>query len=272
MLILRIVALLFVVPLLAAASVTKRRGLLTAARRALAALAVLVAFTQPRFPAAALAVAALLLWFAPHIRFPAGGWRRAGARRAGRRRRRVHIDPSAVSGIWSKLLREALAARTQFAAAVRRTPRGPIREQLDDLSVEVDAALDHAWECARRGSALERAATDIEVARRASARNGARWGRSWRPLPTDERVLAAQRDRDAAAHRLAASIAEERAQLQVLVARLVESACSAAELSIAAGPAALGPGSRDDVARELVGRLSALRAALEEATHSSAAA
>lgn len=263
-LLLTIVVALFVVPLVGVAAVTRGRRIVIVARRAAAVGVGLLASTQSRLPMAILAVAALVLWFAPQIRLPAGGrspWRR-----------RVRVDPAAVNGIWSRLLREALAARAQFTAALRRTPRGAIREQLAGLSDEVDAALNHAWECARRGSALERAATDIESARRASARNGVRWGRGWRPIPTDGRVLAAQRDRDAAARRLAASIAEERAQLQVLVARLVESACSAAELSIAAGPAALGPGSRDDVARELVDRLAALRAALEDATHSSAAA
>lgn len=271
LLVLTITTLLFAVPLLIVAGVTRQPRLLAGARRSLAVLVGLLAFTQPRIPAVVLALAALLLWFAPQIQLAAVGGRGSGARWR-RRRRRARIDPSAVNGIWSKLLREALTARSQFTAAVRRTARGPIREQLVDLSDEMDAALDHAWECARRGSALERAAGDIEVARRASARNGARWARGWRPIPADERVLAAQRDRDAAARRLAASIAEERAQLQVLVARLVQAACSAAELSIAAGPAALGPGSRDDLARELVDRLSALRAALEEAAHSSAAA
>lgn len=265
---LTIVALLLVVPLLGVAGVTRGRRLRTAARRTVALFAVLLAFTQPRFPAAVLVVAALLLWFAPLIRLPTRGWSLAGARRGTRRRRRLRVDPSAVSGIWGRLLREALAARAQFTAAVRRTPRGPIREQLAGLSDEVDTALDHAWECARRGSVLERAASDLGAARR----NAVRWGRGWRPILSDQRVLVAQRDRDAAARRLAASIAEERALLQVLVARLVEAACSAAELSIAAGPAALGSGSRDDVARELVDRLAALRAALDDATHSSAAA
>lgn len=271
-LILTVLGLLFVVPLLGAAGVSRQPRLLTAAGRVLAVLAGLLAFTQPRWPAAVLVIAALLLWFAPQMRLAAGGGRGLGAWRTGRRRRRRRIDPALVSGFWSKLLREALTAQAQFMAAIRRTPRGAIRERLADLSGEVEAALDHAWERARRGSALERAAGDIELARRASARNSTRWGRGWRPILTDERVLAAQRDRDAAARRLAASIAEERAQLQVLVARLVEAACSAAELSIAAGPAVLGPSSGDDVARELVERLATLRAALEEAANSSAAA
>ncbi len=81
----------------------------------------------------------------------------------------------------------------------------------------------------------------------------------------DPRVREAQRSRDQAAARLGAALAEERAQLQVLVARLGEAACSAAELS-AAGQGVLAPLPGPDRSRELVDRLTSLRAALAEAS------
>ncbi len=254
-----ITTLLFVlvVPLLAGAVVTRRQGFTTALRVLGAAGLGLLALVNA---SVTLAVLAVLLWFLPLLRLP------HVPRAGGRRRRSRRIDPSAVTGIWSRLLREALAAESQFTAAYRRTPRGGIRDRLGELRGEVDVALEQAWDLARRGAALERSAAEIELARRATFRAQPRWSRGWRPVVPDERVLAAQRSRDAAARRLAESIAEDRAQLQVLVARLGEAACSAVELSAIAGRPAVGPGTHDDVARELVDRLTALRGALAEAT------
>lgn len=185
------------------------------------------------------------------------------------RRRRTRIDPAALGGIWSKLLGEALAARGQFTAAVRRAPRGAIRERLAELSDEVEEAVGHAWDRARRGAELERTAAEIAGASRDSGRLTKRWGRGWHPIVEDQRVVDARRARDAAASRLAASIDEERTQLQVLVARLSEAACHAAELSVASRPAVLGPGTPDDLAADLVDRLAALRGALAEASSGS---
>jgi len=186
--------------------------------------------------------------------------------RAGGRPRRMRIDPSAVGGIWSALLRDAVAARDQFVAVGRRAPAGAIRDQLNDLRADVDHALGQAWDRARRGWELEGAAAGVAAAASAQ-RPRARWGRGWFVGPEwhDPRVREAQRSRDQAAARLAAALAEERAQLQVLVARLGEAACSAAELS-AAGQGVLAPVPGTDRSRELVDRLSSLRAALTEAS------
>lgn len=271
LMILMIVSLLFLVtaPLFVGWAATRRQGLATALRASWAiGLLLLAAVAQS---ALVLAVAAVFaLWSV------VPSWRRRERvtrppAASGRRSRRARIDPSAMHGIWSRLLREALAAREQFAAAIGRTPPGPIREHLADLAADVDVALHQAWERARRGAELERAGAEIDAAGRASRHATARWGRGWRPVVEDQRVVAAERARNAAAQRLAASLAEERAQLQVLVARLGEAACSAAELSHASGAHALGVGAPDDVAGELVDRLTALRGALAEASRPRAA-
>lgn len=196
------------------------------------------------------------------------GWPGGARVRFRGRRRRTRIDPATLGGIWSSLLGEALAARGQFTAAVRRAPHGAIRERLAELSGEVEEAVGHAWDRARRGAELERTAAEIAGAARGSRRLVQRWGRGWRPIVEDPQVVDAYRARDAAAARLIASIDEERTQLQVLVARLSEAACHAAELSIARRPAVLGPGGPDDLAADLVDRLAALRGALAEAASS----
>jgi len=205
-----------------------------------------------------------LLLLVPQMRSGSGP-RLALPARGGGRRRRTRIDPSAVGGIWSALLRDAVAARDQFVAVARRAPAGAIRDQLTDLRADVDHALAQAWDRARRGWDLEGAAAGAAAAASAQ-RPRARWGRGWSVGPEwhDPRVREAQRSRDEAAARLAAAVAEERAQLQVLVARLGEAACSAAELS-AAGQGVVAPLPGSDRSRELVDRLSSLRAALTEA-------
>jgi hypothetical protein len=267
-LVVAIVALLFLVsaPLFLGWAATRRQGLLAALRASWFGGFLLLAALLESLVFLGLAVVVGLWSLAP-------GWRdrvRTPSSSSGRRRR-ARIDPSALPGIWSRLLREALAAREQFVATIRRMPRGPLREHLEGLRGDVDLALSHAWDRARRGAELERAGAQIDAAARASSRTTARWGRGWRPVVEDQRVIAAQRSRNAAAQRLAASLAEERAQLQVLVARLGEAACSAAELSVAGTAPAVGPGSGDDVAAELVDRLTALRDALAEAARTEAA-
>jgi hypothetical protein len=239
-------------------TVTKRSEVLTRLRYAWALGLAVLGLAVQSFVVVGLAA---LLAFGPLV----SGWP-GGVRIRSRGRRRTRIDPAAVGGVWSRLLGEALAARAQFNAAIRRAPRGAIRERLAELSGDVEEAVGHAWDRARRGAELERTAAEISGAARSSSRSMQRWGRGWRPLVEDQRVVDARSARDAAAQRLATSINEERTQLQVLVARLAEAACHAAELSVASRPAALGAGGPDDLAADLVDRLAALRSALVEAS------
>lgn len=263
--------LVFGMPLLAAWFATRRPGVLTALRGVIAVSMGLLGLVNSNV---FLVLAGLVVAVWPRslgrgervrVRPPVAGVRLPSRDRA-RARKSMRIDPSAVGGLWSRLLRSALAAREQFGAAARRAPVGAIREQLDDMTAEVDRALLHAWELARRGFELERAGNEIEAANRAAHRSAQRLGRGWRFGPEDRRVVEAQRARDDAARRLLRAIDEERAQLQVLVARLGEAACSAAELSAAAQTRALLPSPEIDPAGELVDRLTALRGALAEAS------
>lgn len=239
-------------------ALTKRRDLLRYLRYGWAAGIAVLGLAVDNLT---LVILAGVLVLAPMV----SGWPGGVRVRARGRRRRTRVDPAALGGVWSKLLGEALAARGQFVAAVRRAPRGPLRERLAELSGEVEESVGHAWERAQRGAELERTAAEITGAARNSSRSVQRWGRGWRPLTQDERVVEAHRARDAAAQRLAASLDEERAQLQVLVARLAEAACHAAELSVASRPA-LMPGGPGDLGGDLVERLAVLRGALAEAS------
>lgn len=187
-----------------------------------------------------------------------------GRRSRWRRDRYQRVDPATLGAVWARLLREGAAGVEQFDAAVRRCRRGPLRERLDDLRGEARLALRTAEGHARRGDELERARKHLGSARRAAARAQWRAG-AWRQ-PADGRTVDADRSRREAVARLEAAIGEERAALEVCVARLVAAACDAAELAAGRVPgsdAALPTGTPGDGA-ELLERLTALRGALAE--------
>lgn len=238
--------------------VTGLLGLLALAHRSLTALA-----------------CATLLLLAVRYR-PVGAGSIVRDRTAPLRRRVARIDPGALPVAWARPLREALEARRRFAAAVRRAGRGALRERMTELAADVDRALLHARDRARRGSELEAAARALPAPRRADALRGmvARAAEGWPgPLaPQDQRLVAARDAQVAARDRLLRAAAEERVQLQVIVARLDEASCAAAELAAGAptglpmgAPAGIGQGDGDGTA-ELLDRLAALRGALTEAT------
>lgn len=202
------------------------------------------------------------------------------------RRRIARIDPSALPGAWARPLRQAVDARRRYGAAVRRSGRGAVRERMADLAADVDRAVLEAHDRARRGAELEAAARAIPrerpsadalrglVARAAAGVRGPQPATAPpshpatappRPVAVrDERLTAARAARGAARRRLLASAAEERLQLQVLVARLDEACGVAAELALDA-PTAL-PAGAPDAGCELLDRLTALHGALAEAT------
>jgi len=242
-------------PLLAMWLGTRRRGVATALRAVVAGGLVLLGLANGAVP---VLIGGILVMLWPR-RLVVGGRRRSLAPSSRVRR----VESGAVHGEWGRLLRQALAARAQFDAAIRRAPDGVVRAQLRDLVASVDAAVSSADEVARRGAELERAAADLGV--RAGRRGPFRGGDRHR-TPPDPRVVEAVRARDAASARLATAIGKERAELHVLVARLGQAACSAAELAsyAASTPVAPGPGSHRDSTEDLLDRLEALRGALAE--------
>jgi len=183
-----------------------------------------------------------------------------GRRSLWRRNAPQRVDPSALGPVWARLLREGMAAAEQFDAAVKRCRRGPLRDSLDELRAEARHALRTAGDHARRGDELDRARRDLGRVRRAAMRAQWRAG-AWRS-PSDVRVVDADRSRREGIARLDAAIAQERAALEVCVARLVAAACEAAELAAGSAPA-LPTGATTD-GTELLDRLTALRGALAE--------
>lgn len=197
-------------------------------------------------------VAGLLLW----------GGRVAYA--FSRRPRRERIDPFTLGEPWRQLVGRAQSAARRFDDAVRQTAAGPLRERLTEVGGRVHAAVQEAWEIAKRGHALDKAvsALRIEDVRRqlAEAERGSATaaGSSER-----EAVVRSLRNQLQSAERLAGVADDARDRLRRLNAELDESVARAVELSLSGvDVAALQPLGSD--VEGLVLELESLRQALEE--------
>lgn len=176
--------------------------------------------------------------------------------------RRDRIDPFTLQEPWRALVRDALAARTQFSDAVRRTQAGPIKERLAAIGTEIDDLIDQAWAAARGGHELAAAYSRIDAqgAQRELDRIGATGEQT---SPTVKATAAAIRAQLATAHRMYDTITATRNRLELLNARLDEAVARCIELSVGAfRPDAFAEVEGEVV--EMTGELEALRSALDE--------
>jgi len=160
----------------------------------------------------------------------------AGGSLGGPRReitRRGRIDPFTVTDPWRRLTQRALASRDQFAATVKRTTAGPVRDRLADIGREVDGSVDEIWATALAGHELTRAYSQLDVPstkRQLAALGDSDAERSEAAAATAD----ALRSQLATADRMAATIETTRDRLQLLDARLDEVVARAVELSVGA--------------------------------------
>ena len=177
------------------------------------------------------------------------------------------IDPFELPEPWRTAVVEALKAQVRFTQAVDATDPGPIRARLESIGARIEDGIGEVHRIARRGVQLTsaRAAVDAEEAARQLATIERDAREPWAAGSKMERTAEALRAQIATAQRLEALVADARAQLQVLDARLDESVARAIELSVqvddADGLRAVGA----DV-DGLVDEMEALRQALEETT------
>jgi len=176
---------------------------------------------------------------------------------------RDRIDPFAVGEPWRHHVRAALQARNRFDEALRPIPPGPLRDRLAALRATVDDGVRECWEVAKR------AQTVAEARRRIDADAVRRRVDQLQPggdTPGDgaeaatARALRAQLE---AAGRLDRVLADTRARLELLDARLAETVSRVAEMSAIAN----GDGDLTRLGADLgdvVVELEALRDALAE--------
>lgn len=176
------------------------------------------------------------------------------------------IDPFALGEPWRQFVKQALQARTRFAASLRTMRPGPLQDHLGEIGSRLDEAVDECWRVARRGQLLADARSQVEdgEARRQLAQLEARTGGSVIEGTTQARTAEALQAQLATARRMDAVLVDTHSRLQLLDARMDETVTRAIELSVQAdSPADLG-GLGQDV-DGIVSEMEALRQALDEA-------
>jgi hypothetical protein len=216
--------------------------------------------------AVAAAVAGLPLWAALVVGLAV--WALNALRLLPRGRRPERIDPFTLNEPWRRFVQDALQARTRFAAAVRRTPPGPLRDRLDEIGQRMQTGVEECWLVAKRGQALVTARRGIDLGQidrqlaRFGQADGA--GRGDAGDPARDAVTQSLQVQRSTAVRLDGVIDRAQAELRLLDARLDEAVARTLELSAHASTeagAASGLGTDVD---NLVSEMESLRLALEE--------
>ncbi len=68
---------------------------------------------------------------------------------------RAVIDPFTLSEPWRQLMQGAQGAGRKFRETVGSMPAGPLRDQLDDIDVQLQHALGEAWRVAKAGDEID---------------------------------------------------------------------------------------------------------------------
>lgn len=175
------------------------------------------------------------------------------------------VDPFDVPEPWRSSVVEALKAQVRFDQAVQTTEAGPIRSRLESIGERIDDGIREVHRIAQRGTQLTaaRRAVDAEAAAAELASVQRDAGEAWAAGSKLERTAEALQAQIDTAKRLDDLIADARAQLRVLDARLDESVARAIELSVQLDDAE-GLRSVDADVDHLVTEMEALRQALEE--------
>ncbi len=178
---------------------------------------------------------------------------------------RARVDPFDVPEPWRSSVVEALKAQVRFDQAVATTEAGPIRDRLESIGLRIDDGIHEVQRIAQRGTQLTAArnAVDADAAASELAAVERDADQGWAAGSKLERTAEALQAQIDTAARLDGLIADARAQLRVIDARLDESVARAIELSVRLDDAE-GLRSVDDDVDDLVTEMEALRQALEE--------
>jgi hypothetical protein len=174
------------------------------------------------------------------------------------RAHKVRIDPFTLNEPWKRLVRDAVAARSQYHDSIRATRPGPLRDRLDEIGARIDEGVEKCWEIGRAGNALAQARRRIQVPD--VQRELARLGDPTTPM--SEQTAAALRAQLETAQRMDDTISQARDRLRLLNARLAEAVSRSTELSVSSE----GEGQLDQVGRDVTSinrDMEALRQALE---------
>jgi hypothetical protein len=170
--------------------------------------------------------------------------------------RRSRIDPFTLTEPWRRLVQDSVAAETQFRDAVRRAQAGPLRDRLADIGERLADGVVECWHVGQVGHSLSRARsrTDLAALRLELAALAGTTG-------TASATAASIQARIESAERIDDTIANTRAHLRLLNARMDEAVTRVVEISVSATTVELSAIGADLAA--ITQQVEALRLGLE---------
>ncbi len=173
---------------------------------------------------------------------------------------RAVIDPFTLSEPWRQLMQGAQVAGRKFRETVGSMPAGPLRDQLDDIDVQLQHALGEAWRVAKAGDEIDDVVRRLDPTTLRSKLATAQQRAASQPSPEHEQAVASLQGQLDSAERLRTQSDETAATLRLTQTQLDELVARAGEVRI-------GAADTDSYAKDvddLVLKLEALRQAVEE--------
>ncbi|GIU87496.1 MAG: hypothetical protein KatS3mg009_2011 [Acidimicrobiia bacterium] len=181
-----------------------------------------------------------------------------------RRRARAAGPPiEELTGRWREPVARAVAARDRYREVVARTPGGPLRARLEELSAQLDLGVEQAWRTAARAQETERTLAGIALDSVGARLKDARRRAARLPPGSAERAsadaeVALLAEQFSSLNRLHNGLDATADELRRVELRLETALARAAELALGTNPQA------DAALDAVLADLGALRAALEE--------
>lgn len=170
------------------------------------------------------------------------------------------IDAFTLSEPWRQLMRNAQGSQRKLRDTIASVPRGPLREQLDGISTQLEQGLAEAYRIAKAGDDIDDVVRRLDPPALRSKLTTAERRAAADPSPDNTAAVASIKEQIESAERLkqqseqtASTLRSSQAQLDGLVARAAEVRIGNADTDA----------YREEVG-DLVVKLEALRQAVEE--------
>jgi hypothetical protein len=173
---------------------------------------------------------------------------------------RLVVDPFTLSEPWRQLMQGAQGAGRRFRETVGSMDAGPLRDQLDEIDVQLQHGLAEAWRVAKAGDEIDDIVRRLDPTTLRSKLATAEQRASAQPSDDHSAAVESLRSQLASADRLKRQSDDAAAKLRLTQTQLDELVARAGEVRI-------GAADTDAYAKEvddLVLKLEALRQAVEE--------
>jgi hypothetical protein len=170
------------------------------------------------------------------------------------------IDAFTLSEPWRHLMQSAQASQRKLHDTIAAVPRGPLREQLDEISTQLQHGLAEAYRVAKAGDDIDDVVRKLDPPALKSKLATAEQRAATDPSPENTAAAAAIREQLDSAERLKQQSQQTAATLRLNQAQLDGLVTRAAEVRIGSAATA----TYADEVGELVLKLEALRQAVEE--------